>query len=52
MSPEGGATITAVRMLRERRWIGADDRVVVLNTGSGVIYPDSVAVSARKVDAP
>jgi threonine synthase len=52
MSPEGGATITAVRMLRERRWIGADDRVVVLNTGSGVIYPDSVAVSAREVDPP
>jgi threonine synthase len=52
MSPEGGATITAVRMLRERRWIGPDDRVVVLNTGSGVIYPDSVAVSAREVEAP
>jgi threonine synthase len=52
LCPEGGATITAVRMLRERRWIGPDERVVVLNTGSGVIYPDSVTVDAREVDAP
>jgi threonine synthase len=52
MSPEGGATVTAVRALRERSWIGADDLVVVVNTGSGVIYPDAVAVDAREVDPP
>jgi threonine synthase len=51
MSPEGAATITAVRSLRERNWIGADDLVVVVNTGSGVIYPEAVGVVAREVDA-
>jgi threonine synthase len=51
MCPEGGATIAAVRSLRERGWIGADDLVVVVNTGSGVIYPDAVGVVAREVDA-
>jgi threonine synthase len=50
MCPEGGATITAVRSLRERNWIGADDLVVAVNTGSGVIYPDAVSVVAREVD--
>jgi threonine synthase len=52
MSPEGGATITAVRALRRRGWIGADDLVVAVNTGSGVIYPDAVLIDAREVDPP
>jgi threonine synthase len=51
LCPEGGATISAARVLREREWIGPDDLVVVLNTGSGLIYPDAVAVDAREVDA-
>jgi threonine synthase len=52
MCPEGGATITAVRTLRERQWLDADDTVVVLNTGTGLIYPDSVVPRPREVDAP
>jgi threonine synthase len=51
MSPEGAATVTAVRTLRERDWIKSDDLVVVVNTGSGVIYPDTVPIAAREVDA-
>jgi threonine synthase len=37
--PEGAATISAVRKLRENGWLTADDEVVVLNTGAGIKYP-------------
>ena len=46
LCPEGAATVTAARLLRERGWLQADDEVVLLNTGSGLIYPDTVEVSA------
>ena len=40
--PEGAACVTAVRELRESGWLSGSDEVVVLNTGSGLIYPDTV----------
>jgi len=49
--PEGAATVSAVRRLRASGWLGADDEVVLLNTGAGLIYPDSVAVDAPVVPA-
>ncbi len=39
MCPEGAATVSAVRVLRKSGWLGADDEVVVLNTGAGIKYP-------------
>lgn len=36
--PEGGAVWAAYRRLRDRGWIGAADRVVVFNTGTGLKY--------------
>jgi threonine synthase len=42
--PEGAACVTAVRQLRESGWLAAGDEVVVLNTGTGLKYPDLVAV--------
>jgi threonine synthase len=42
--PEGAACFAALGRLRESGWLGADDEVVVLNTGSGLLYPDTVAV--------
>lgn len=36
--PEGAAALTAVRRLRATGWIGADDEVVILNTGTGLKY--------------
>jgi threonine synthase len=50
LSPEGAATLTAVRRLRGSGWLAPDDEVVVLNTGSGLIYPGTVSVDARRVD--
>jgi threonine synthase len=37
--PEGAACFAAVRQLRESGWLPATDEVVVLNTGTGLIYP-------------
>jgi threonine synthase len=42
--PEGAAAFTAARKLRASGWIGADETVVVLNTGAGLKYPDTVEV--------
>jgi threonine synthase len=44
--PEGAACFTALRGLRESGWLGADDEVVVLNTGTGLKYPEVVSVDA------
>jgi threonine synthase len=46
LCPEGAATVTAARRLRESGWLAADDEVVLLNTGAGVLYPDAVRVDA------
>jgi threonine synthase len=38
--PEGAALLPAVRRLRELGWIRAGERVVLLNTGTGLLYPE------------
>ena len=45
--PEGAAWFTAVRQLRESGWLTDQDEVIVLNTGNGLKYPDTVPVRAR-----
>jgi threonine synthase len=50
--PEGGACVTAAQQLRESRWISQADRVVLLNTGSGIKYPDAVRGGAATVLSP
>lgn len=42
--PEGAATLAAAEKLRASGWISADERVVLLNTGTGLKYPDTVQV--------
>ena len=42
--PEGAACLAAARELRESDWIREDERVVVLNTGAGLKYPETVPV--------
>ena len=37
-SPEGGATLSALRVLLERGEVRADERVVLFNTGAGWLY--------------
>jgi len=40
MAPEGAATVVGARKLREQGRLGADERVVLFNTGAGMVYPD------------
>lgn len=42
--PEGAATVAAVRRLRGTGWIAEEEEVVVLNTGTGIKYPESVGL--------
>jgi threonine synthase len=48
-SPEGAATLAGARVLRERGDLAEGERVVLVNTGTGLKYPDAVeaAVSGR-----
>ena len=45
VSPEGAALLPAVRQLRAAGWLRAGERVVLLNTGSGLVYPDVEPIS-------
>ncbi|HEX4701726.1 MAG TPA: threonine synthase [Pseudonocardiaceae bacterium] len=42
--PEGAACFAAARRLRESGWLAGDEDVVVLNTGAGIKYPETVPV--------
>jgi threonine synthase len=44
LCPEGAAAAAAVRRLAQEGWIAPSDRVVILNTGAGIKYPDCVDV--------
>jgi threonine synthase len=48
--PEGAACFAAAGQLRESGWISEDEDVVVLNTGTGLIYPDTVPVDVPTLD--
>jgi len=43
--PEGAATLSAALRLAADGWIEPDDRVVLLNTGTGLKYPETVQTS-------
>ncbi|ACX51282.1 threonine synthase [Ammonifex degensii KC4] len=43
--PEGAATLAAAIRLREQGWLHPYERVLLLNTGTGLKYPDTVEVS-------
>jgi threonine synthase len=40
--PEGAATLAAVRQLRQSGWLDGSEEVLVLNTGAGIKYPNTV----------
>ncbi|MBB3104778.1 threonine synthase [Azomonas macrocytogenes] len=44
--PEGAAVFAAARRLRENGWIKDNERVVALNTGAGIKYPDTLTADA------
>jgi threonine synthase len=44
LCPEGAAAAVAVRQLAQEGWITSGERVVILNTGAGIKYPECVDV--------
>jgi threonine synthase len=40
--PEGAATLAAAKQLYHQGWMNPDDEVVLLNTGAGIKYPETV----------
>ncbi|HEX9823944.1 MAG TPA: threonine synthase [Actinomycetota bacterium] len=44
-APEGAATLAAAIQLRDRGELGEGERVVLLNTGSGLKYPEVLATN-------
>jgi threonine synthase len=42
--PEEASNLHAAMVLREKGWIKSEERVVPLNTGSGLKYPETVTV--------
>jgi threonine synthase len=42
--PEGAACFAAVDRLRESGWLDGSEEVVVLNTGAGIKYPETIDV--------
>ncbi|MDX7875667.1 threonine synthase [Aeromonas veronii] len=47
--PEGAAAFAAARQLREAGWIRGGEQVVVLNTGTGIKYPDAITVLPQRL---
>jgi threonine synthase len=50
LCPEGAACLSAARRLRASGWIGSEDMVVVLNTGAGLKYPDTIEADNLAVE--
>ncbi|GIF50601.1 threonine synthase [Asanoa ferruginea] len=48
LCPEGAACLSAARRLRDSGWLSAGDEVVVLNTGAGIKYPETVTVAGAE----
>ena len=48
--PEGAAVFSAIRKLKETGWIKEDDRIVALNTGAGIKYPETMQVVSEVLE--
>lgn len=48
--PEGASTFVAIRKLRASGWIKKGEKVVALNTGAGIKYPDTVKVEPTMLE--
>jgi threonine synthase len=47
--PEGAAAFAAARQLREAGWIREGERVVMLNTGACIKYPETITVLPQRL---
>ena len=47
-APEGGACVVAVRELIRQKFLSPDERIVILNTGSGLKYAEAYGTRFRR----
>jgi threonine synthase len=52
LSPEGAATVAAAQRLAEAGELGRAERVVLFNTGAGMVYPDLQSAELPRVEIP
>ncbi|WP_413376501.1 threonine synthase [Alkalihalobacillus sp. 1P02AB] len=48
--PEGAATFATVKKLTSSGWIKPDEKVICLNTGMGIKYPETVHILAPTIE--
>lgn len=48
--PEGGSLYAAIKKLKTNGFVNENDKIVLLNTGAGIIYPDTVTGEIPYVD--
>ena len=48
--PEGAATLAATVELYKNGWIKENEKIVLLNTGSGLKYPDTVQINQQIIE--
>lgn len=48
--PEGAALYAAIRKLKEEGFVKSDDKIVLLNTGAGIKYPETITSSTPYVE--
>jgi threonine synthase len=48
--PEGASLVGAARRLKEQGWLQPGDRIVLLNTGAGIKYPDILSPKLPVLD--
>jgi threonine synthase len=46
--PEGAACIAALPHLLDRHALSRDERILILNTGTGLKYPDALREAVRQ----
>jgi threonine synthase len=49
--PEGAANLSAALKLKAEGWIKAEEKVVLLNTGSGLKYPETVNIEPQVLES-
>ena len=52
LSPEGAATVAAIGRLRADGLVREDERVVLFNTGAGMVYPDLQSAALPRAEIP
>ncbi len=51
-APEGAATWAGLKRLRECGWVTGRERILLYNTGSGVLYPELLPIEAPVIQDP